>query len=136
MVNKIFINLPVKDLQKSSDFFTRLGFSFNQQYTDEKAACLVISDQKIFAMLIREDFFATFTKKQVADAEKTTEVLLALDVESREKVDELVEKALESGGSSFMEPQDHGWMYYRTFADPDGHLWEVMYGDESKIPKE
>jgi uncharacterized protein len=136
MVNKIFINLPVKDLQRSSDFFTQLGFSFNPQFTDEKAACMIISDEKIFAMLIREDYFSTFTKKQIADAGRTTEVLLALDVESRERVDELIEKAIKAGGSDYMEPQDHGWMYYRTFADPDGHLWEVMYGDESQIPKE
>lgn len=135
MPTKIFVNLPVKDLQKTMQFFTHLGFSFNQQFTDEKAACLVINDGSIYAMLITEEFFKTFTKKPVSDATKTTEVLIALDVESRTEVDAMVRKAVEAGGSVYMEPQDHGWMYGHSFADPDGHQWEVLYIDESAIPQ-
>ncbi len=99
MPSKIFVNLPVKDLKKTMDFFTHLGFSFNLQFTDEKAACLVINDGSIYAMLLTEPMFQTFTKKPIADATKTTEVLIAIDAESREKVDELVAKAVEAGGS-------------------------------------
>lgn len=129
MATKIFVNLPVKDLKKSMDFFTHLGFSFNPQFTDEKAACLVISENSIYAMLISEPFFKTFTKKEISDAKKTTEVLLAIDAESREEVDTMVKRALEAGGSVYMNPQDHGWMYGHSFADPDGHQWEVLYMD-------
>jgi predicted lactoylglutathione lyase len=134
MPSKIFVNLPVKDLQRSIDFFTHLGFSFNQQFTDDKAACLVINEGSIYAMLLTEPMFKTFTKKEIADASKTTEVLIAIDAESREQVDELVKKAVETGGSIYTEPADHGWMYQHSFADPDGHQWEILYMDESKLP--
>lgn len=134
MPSKIFVNLPVKDLKRSIDFFTHLGFSFNQQFTDDKAACLVINDGSIYAMLLTEPMFKTFTKKEIADASKTTEVLIAIDADSREQVDELVKKAVEAGGSIYSEPADHGWMYQHSFADPDGHQWEVLYMDESKLP--
>jgi hypothetical protein len=136
MPSKIFVNLPVKDLKRSMDFFKHLGFSFNPQFTDEKAACLVINDGSIYAMLLTEPMFKTFTKKEIADASKTTEVLIALDAESREKVDELVKKAVEAGGSTYAKPADHGWMYQHSFADPDGHQWELLYMDESKLPKQ
>jgi len=135
MATKIFVNLPVKDLKKSMDFFTHLGFSFNLQFTDEKAACLVISESSIYAMLITEPFFKTFTKKEIADATKTTEVLIAIDAESLKDVEELVKKAVEAGGSIYSDPQDHGWMYQHSFADLDGHQWEILYMDESKIPQ-
>lgn len=134
MPGKIFVNLPVKDLKRSIDFFTHLGFSFNQQFTDDKAACLVINEGSIYAMLLTEPMFKTFTKKEIADASKTTEVLIAIDTESREQVDELVKKAVEAGGSIYTEPADHGWMYQHSFADPDGHQWEILYMDESKLP--
>ncbi len=129
MATKIFVNLPVKDLKRSMEFFTHLGYSFNPQFTDDKAACLVIKEDSIYAMLITEPFFKTFTKKAISDATKTTEVLLALDAESREEVDEMVRNALEAGGSTYMDPQDHGWMYGHSFADPDGHQWEILYMD-------
>ncbi|HEY6503545.1 MAG TPA: VOC family protein [Chitinophagaceae bacterium] len=135
MTTKIFVNLPVKDLKKSIAFFTHLGFSFNPQFTDDKAACLVINDGSIYAMLLTEPMFKTFTKKEIADASKTTEVLIAIDAESRKKVDELVKKAIEAGGSTYSDPQDHGWMYQHSFADPDGHQWELLYMDESKLPQ-
>ena len=134
MPTKIFVNLPVKDLQKSIAFFTHLGFSFNPQFTDETATCMIISDS-IFAMLLTHPKFQQFTKKDIADATKTTEVLIALDVESREKVDELVGKAVEAGGSIYADIQDHGWMYQHSFADLDGHQWELFYMDESAIPQ-
>jgi len=134
MATKIFVNLPVKDLDKSKDFFAKLGFSFNPQFSDDKAACLIIGEN-IFAMLLTEPFFKTFTKKEIADAKKTTEALIAIDAESREKVDDIVKKAVEAGGAVYGDPEDHGWMYGHSFADLDGHQWEVLYMDESKIPK-
>ena len=132
MATKIFVNLPVKDLKKSIDFFTKLGFTFNPQFTDNKAACLIIGEN-IFAMLLMEPFFKTFTKKEISDATKNTEVLIAIDVDSREKVDEMVKKAIGAGGSIYKEPQDHGWMYGHSFEDLDGHQWEVLYMDESAL---
>ena len=134
MPSKIFVNLPVKDLKRSIDFFTHLGFSFNPQFTDDKAACLVISEGSIYAMLLTEPMFKNFTKKEIADASKTTEVLIAIDADSREQVDELVKKAVEACGSIYAKPADHGWMYQHSFADPDGHQWEILYMDESKLP--
>ena len=132
MSTKIFVNLPVKDLRKSIDFFTALGFSFNPQFTDENAGCLVISDD-IYAMLLVESFFKSFTKKDIADATKTTEAIVALGVESRERVDELVDKALAAGGLPSNDTNDQGFMYGRSFQDPDGHLWEVFYMDPAAV---
>lgn len=132
MATQIFVNLPVKDLRKSTEFFTALGYSFNPQFSDENAGCLVISDT-IYAMLLMEPFFKSFIKKEIADATKTTEVIVALTVESRARVDELAEKALASGGKPATDPIDHGFMYSRSFQDPDGHLWEVVYMDPSAV---
>ncbi len=132
MTTKVFINLPVKDLAASMDFFGRLGFSFNDQFTDENAACLVISDT-LFVMLLTEDFFQTFTKKEIVDATKMTEVLTALSVESREAVDVFLDKALEAGAEEAREVQDQGFMYSRSFEDPDGHIWEVFFMDEVAV---
>lgn len=134
MATKIFVNLPVKNLQQSIDFFTKLGFSFNPQFTDESATCMIISDN-IFAMLLVEERFKEFTKKQICDARQSTEVLLALDVESREKVDEMIQKAVAAGGTTYAEPLDHGWMYIHSFADLDGHQWEMAYMDETALPQ-
>ena len=135
MTKQIFVNLPVKELKRSIDFFTQLGFSFNLQFTDEKAACLIINEGSIYAMLLTEPMFKNFTKKEIADATKTTEVLIAIDIETKEKVDELVKKAAEAGGSIYADAQDHGWMYQHGFADPDGHQWELLYMDMDKVPK-
>ncbi len=134
MATKIFVNLPVKDLDKSKEFFTKPGFSFNPQFSDDKAACLVIGEN-IFAMLLTEPFFKTFTKKEISDVKKNTEVLIALDAESREKVNEIVKKAEEAGGSVYRDPEDHGWMYGHSFADSDGHQWEVLWMDQNAINK-
>ncbi len=135
MATKVFINLPVKDLDKSMAFFKGLGFTFNPQFTDEKAACMVISDS-IFAMLLTEPFFQTFTRKKISDAKTATEVLIALDAASRDEVQDTVAKAVKLGGTLYAEPQDHGWMYQHSFADLDGHQWEIIYMDESQIPEQ
>ncbi|WP_248927845.1 VOC family protein [Paenibacillus hamazuiensis] len=127
-----FINLPVKDLKKTMDFFSQLGFEFNMQFTDDNAACMVINDNT-FAMLLVETFFQTFTKKELADAAKSTEVLIGLSADSRSEVDEIVNKALSVGGSAAGDTQDHGFMYSRSFQDVDGHIWEVIYMDQSAI---
>ena len=133
MATKIFINLPVRDLDKSMVFFTGLGFSFNPQFTDEKAGCMVISDS-IFAMLLTEAYFQTFTKKTVSDAKTATEVLIALDADSKEDVQQLIAKAESVGATIYNEAQDHGWMYQHSFADLDGHQWELIYMDQSQLP--
>jgi len=135
MSKNIFVNLPVRDLNKSMDFFSKLGFTFNPQFTDDKAACMIIGEN-IYAMLLLEQFFKTFTKKEISDAKKNTEVLIAFDVDKKSKVDEMVRKAVDAGGSIYNEPQDQGWMYGHSFADPDGHQWEVLYMDMSKMPQE
>lgn len=132
METKIFVNLPVKDLNKSVVFFTKLGFKFNPQFTDEKGTCMIIGED-ILVMLLLEEFFKTFTKKPVFDATKGTEVILALSADSREKVDEMVIKAKESGGTAPNSKQDRGFMYGWGFQDLDGHLWEVIYMDPSTI---
>lgn len=132
MATKIFVNLPVKDLNKTMGFFTKLGYKFNPQFTDEKAACMIISED-IYAMLLVEEFFKTFTKKDIADASKTTEVITCLSAESRQDVDDLVKKAAEAGGTIHKEPQDHGFMYEHGFQDLDGHLWEIMWMDPAAI---
>jgi predicted lactoylglutathione lyase len=132
MTTKIFVNLPVKDLNRSVDFFTKLGFNFNPQFTDENATCMIIGED-IFVMLLVEKFFKSFTKKEICDTSKNTEAILALLVESKEKVDQMMGKALEAGGSEPREKQDHGWMYGRSFEDVDGHLCEVFFMEGSAI---
>ena len=132
MNTQIFVNLPVKKLPKSMEFFGKLGFKFNSQFTDETAACMVVSDD-IFVMLLTEAKFKTFTPKEICDATKSTEVLTALSCENREKVDELVRKAVAGGGSTYSEPKDYGFMYQHGFQDPDGHIWELIYMDPSAV---
>jgi uncharacterized protein len=128
MKRQIFINLPVKDLAASQRFFGALGFAFNVEFTNDKAACLVIEEGSIYAMLLREEFFATFTPNPVCDAKKRTEVLVCLSCGSREEVDELTRRAVAAGGRVFREPQEHeGFMYAQSFQDIDGHVWEVMH---------
>lgn len=134
MATLVFINLPVKDLQVSIAFFTRLGYTFNPQFTDEHATCMIISDT-IYAMLITHNRFKDFTKKAIADASKTTEVLIALSAESREKVHEWADKAIAAGGKEANEPQDHGFMISRSIEDPDGHIWETVWMDPNFVQK-
>jgi uncharacterized protein len=132
MASKIFVNLPVKNLNKSIEFFTRLGYRFNQQFTDETATCMIVTDD-IFVMLLTEEKFKTFTPKEICDAKKYTEALVALSLDSRAEVDEMVRKAVAAGGSTYNQPQDHGFMYAHGFQDLDGHIWEVFYMDPSFV---
>ena len=134
MKTKIFVNIPVKELNKSVDFFTKLGFNFNPQFTDENATCMIVGED-IFVMLLVEKFFKSFTKKEICDTSKSTEAILALSVESREKVDQMIDIAVGAGGSEPREKQDHGWMYGRSFEDLDGHLWEIFFMEESTMKK-
>src|SRR5688572_5234998 len=132
MLNQIFVNLPVKHLKKSIEFFTGLGFSFNKQFTDDTATCMIVSDN-IFVMLLTEKKFQGFTPKKICDATINTEVLLALSMESRAKVDELVRVAVAGGGTTYNEPKDHGFMYQHGFQDLDGHIWEIFWMDPATI---
>jgi predicted lactoylglutathione lyase len=132
MASKIFVNLPVENLNKSIEFFTKLGFSFNQQFTDETATCMIVTDD-IFVMLLTEPKFKTFTPKEICDTKKYTEVLVALSLENRAQVDEMVRKAVAAGGATYNEPQDHGFMYAHGFQDLDGHIWEVFFMEPSAI---
>ena len=129
---KIFVNLAVQDLGRAVDFFTQLGFSFDPRFTDEQATCMIVSDEA-FVMLLVEDRFKDFTKKDVADPRTQTEAILALSADSREEVDDLAEKALAVGGQRANEPMDHGFMYARSFYDRDGHLWEILWMDPSAL---
>jgi uncharacterized protein len=133
MSRKIFVNLPIKNMERSQAFFKALGFSFNPQFTNEQGACMVIADD-IFAMLLVEPFFQTFTKKPIADATRSTEVLVCLSCDSRAEVDDLVRKALAAGGKAPNAPQDHGFMYGHGFEDLDGHLWELVWMDPNAAP--
>jgi hypothetical protein len=133
MARQIFVNLPVKDLDRSKAFFTALGFSFNAQFTDDKAACLVIADG-IHAMLLTEPFFRTFTRKQIADTRSTVEVLVALSCDSRDEVDATVSKAAAAGGKPARDAKDHGFMYEHAFEDLDGHTWELFWMDPNAAP--
>lgn len=135
MSRMTFVNLPVQDLQRSVDFWSGLGFSFNPQFTDDNATCMVISDQAC-VMLLVEKFFSTFTTKKIADATTHAEVIMALSAESREDVDAVVDEALATGGSPANDPQDEGFMYSRSFHDPDGHLWELLYMDPAAIEQQ
>lgn len=133
MSRKIFVNVPVKNLEKSKTFFTALGFNCNPQFTDETAACMVISEE-IYTMLLTEEKFASFSPHPISDANKTTEVLLCLSCDSREEVDEMVRRAVANGGAIYRDPMDYGFMYAHSFKDPDGHAWELAYMDMSAFP--
>ncbi|EON74847.1 hypothetical protein ADIS_4679 [Lunatimonas lonarensis] len=133
MIQSIYVNLPVEDLARSRSFWTKLGFSFNETFSDDKALCLMLNEGSICAMLLKREFFSTFTNRAVAD-HHTTQVLLAIGVDSRQKVDDMVSAALENGATRYREAADHGWMYYDCIADPDGHQWEIMYSDPNQLP--
>ena len=124
---QLFVNLPIKDLPRSVDFFGRLGYRFNPKFTDENATCMVLGEN-LFAMLLVEPYFQTFIKgREVSDAHSATEVLLAVPVESREAVDAMLAKAIAAGASEPRPVQDLGFMYSRAYADLDGHIWEVFH---------
>ena len=132
MTTKIFVNLPVRNLDQSKAFFTKLGFTFNPQFTDETAACMIVAED-IFVMLLTEEKFKAFTPKEICDATKSTEVLVCLSSERRENVDEMVRTAVSAGGTTYSEPQDYGFMYGHGFQDLDGHIWEVMFMEPDAI---
>ena len=132
MSTKIFVNLPVKNLDKSMEFFTELGFSFNPRFTDETAACMVIAED-IYAMLLTEAKFKEFTPREICDATKSTEVLVCLSCESRKHVDDLVSTAVAGGGATYSEPKDYGFMYQHGFEDLDGHIWELIYMEPDAV---
>ena len=125
MPTKIFVNLPVKNLNQSIQFFTQLGYTFNPLFTYETATCMIVSED-IFVMLLTEGKFKMFTPKAICDATKSTEVLICLSCDSRADVDAMVHKAVAAGGSTYNEPQDHGFMYAHGYQDLDGHIWELM----------
>lgn len=135
MSRMIFVNLPVRDLKQTVGFWSGLGFTFNPQFTDENTTCMVISDHAC-VMLLTDELFSTFTTRQVADATEHTEAILALSAESREEVDRLVDTAVTTGGSAANETQDEGYLYGRSFHDPDGHLWEVLYMDPAALEEQ
>ena len=132
MSRKLFVNVQVRDLKKSMDFFSTLGFTFNPQFTDDKAACMVLSDEAYF-MLLTDKFFRTFTKRQPADTTRSTEAMFALSCNSKAEVDEMVRKAIDGGGKHAMDPTDHGFMYGWSFYDLDGHHWEVLWMDPNAV---
>lgn len=135
MANKqIYVNLPVKDLPASRKFFDALGYQFNADFSNDEAACMIVSDD-IYVMLLVEKYFATFTPKQVSDAKKTTEVLICLSADSRADVDTMVSKACKAGGTATGEAKDYGFMYGHGFSDLDGHQWEVMYMEPGGKPE-
>jgi uncharacterized protein len=130
MSTQIFVNLPVKDLNKSVDFFTQLGYKFNPQFTDENATCMLVGEN-IFVMLLVENYFKTFTPKDICDTTKSAEVLVALSFESRADVEAMVAKAIAAGGTTYNDPKDHGFMYQHGFQDLDGHIWEIFFMEPS-----
>jgi predicted lactoylglutathione lyase len=134
MARKLFVNLAVRDLGKAKAFFSGLGFEYNPQFTDEKAACMILSEEA-FVMLLTEPFFRGFTKREPCDTTRQTEALLALSCTSRAEVDQLVKTALAAGGQPAMPPQDHGFMYGHSFYDLDGHHWEVLWMDPAAVQK-
>ncbi|MFH7016906.1 VOC family protein [Flavobacterium sp. FlaQc-47] len=134
METKIFLNLAVKDLNKSIAFFTQLGFSFNPKFTNEKGTCLIIG-KNINVMLLIEEFYQTFTNKQICNTATTNEVIISISLSSRDKVDEMMAKVIKAGASEYMNTKDYGWMYQRNFLDLDAHQWEIFYMNESEIPE-
>ena len=135
MNTKVFVNMSVKDLNRSKEFFGKLGFTFNPMFTDENAACMVISEEN-YAMLLTESFFKNFIPgREICDTGKNTETLVALGLESGAEVDEIIRNAVAAGGSEYREKQDYGWMYGRAFSDLDGHIWEAFYADLNAMPE-
>lgn len=134
-INQIYVNLPVKDVQKTREFWGKLGFSFNEEMSSEKAVCVEMKEEQIYVMFLTEESFQTFSERPVPKGD-TTQVLVAISLNSREEVDQVVNTALENGATQHEEPQDYGWMYHNSFWDINGHGWNVMFADASQIPAE
>jgi uncharacterized protein len=137
MTKDIWINLPVKDIVKSRDFFTKIGFPIHPGHKESSESVgLMIGEKNVMVMLFSESTFKKFTKNEISDTKQATEVLFSIDAESKEEVDELIKKAVQAGGVAFGEPQDKdGWMYGAGFSDLDGHRWNVLYMDMAKMPR-
>lgn len=135
MATQMFVNLPVKDLKRSVEFFSKLGYTFNPQFTDENATCMIIGENN-FAMLLVEPYFKSFITKEVADAKKTAEVIVALSAASRAAVDELIAKAAAAGAVTPASAKDYGFMYQHGYQDLDGHHWEVFWMDPKGPPQD
>jgi len=131
-INQIYVNLPVKDIQKTKEFWTKIGFSINEQISDEKSVCIVMNDN-MYIMFLTEEYFQTFSERPVPK-DDTTQVLVAIGLNSREEVDYIVNTALENGAHQHEEPQDHGWMYQNSFWDINGHGWNIVYADITQLP--
>lgn len=134
-INQIYVNLPVKDVQKTKEFWTQLGFSVNDQMSNEKSVCVVMKEGQIYVMFLTEESFRTFSERPLPNGD-TTQVLVAISLDSRAEVDQVVNAALENGATQHEEPQDYGWMYHNSFWDINGHGWNVMFADSSQMPAE
>jgi predicted lactoylglutathione lyase len=135
MINELWINLPVKDVKRSKEFFTALGFAFSERGESEHSVCLIVGAKKISVMLFDQSVFQTFTRAGVTDTTQSSEVLFSFDAADKEEVDEMARKVKSAGGTIFSEPQDNqGWMYGFAFLDPDGHRWNMLHMDMSKMP--
>ena len=132
MIKQTYTNLPVKNLEASKAFFSKLGFTFNPQFTDQNAACMILNENS-FVMLVKEEFFKSFISKEITDAKSSTEVLLGIGLESRQTVDDMMKNALAAGAKESRDTQDHGWMYSRAFDDLDGHIWDLFWMDIQKF---
>ncbi|MGI9649593.1 VOC family protein [Chryseobacterium sp. RLHN22] len=133
-INQIYVNLPVKDVEKTREFWTKIGFSINEQITDEKAVCVMMNDN-IQIMFLQEEYFQTFSERPVPKGD-TTQVLVAIGLDSREEVNQVVNAAVANGAYQHEEAQDHGWMYQNSFWDINGHGWNVIFADPSQLPTE
>lgn len=133
-ISEVYINLPIKDVQKTKEFWSKLGFQINEQFSDDKAVCVVFKENSISAMFLIEDYFETFSEKPVPKGD-TTQVLVAISLGSREEVDKVVNTALQNGAYQREEPQDDGWMYQNSFWDINGYGWNIIFADVSKLPK-
>lgn len=133
---EIYVNLPVRDLERSKAFFAALGFEFNDRFSDDKCACMIIGEKSYVMLLPRSIFDGFIPGKTIADAEVTSEALVAVSTPDREAVDAMIASAVAAGGSVYRETADHGWVYYRAFQDLDDHIWEAMAVDESLMPEE
>ena len=135
MIQQLFVNLAIKDVKRTHAFFTELGFTFNLQYSDDNALCMILNDNT-FVMLLKEEFFQSFTNKPLSNAHTNTEVLISPSLESREAVDILVDKAISLGAREYNPPKDHGFMYFRVFEDLDGHQWEWSWLNMDYTPEQ
>ncbi|MEE6126199.1 VOC family protein [Chryseobacterium arthrosphaerae] len=133
--NQIYVNFPVKDVQKTKEFWTKLGFPVNEQFSDDKAVCVMINEDSMYIMFLAEEYFRSFIDRPVAPA-NTVQVLVSIGLNSREKVDRVVNTALENGAYQHEEPEDFGWMYQNSFWDPDGHGWNITFADLSQMPSQ